>query len=49
MIRYFLLILLTAFVTAVITEHLVIERLQLSPGTEIIAGRCRLSDGYGKI
>jgi hypothetical protein len=47
--RYIFIIIITTFIVSIITEKLVINRLQLSEGVEIKAGRCRLKQGYGPI
>lgn len=42
-------IIVTIFIVSIITEHMVIKRLQMSPGVEIKNGRCRLKEGYGPL
>lgn len=49
LIGYIVVIVITAFIVSIITEHLVIRRLELSPGVVIRNGRCRLDNGYGKL
>lgn len=44
---YILVIFITIFVTSCITERLTINRLMLTEGVEIKAGKCRLKNGYG--
>jgi hypothetical protein len=46
---YVFVIIITTFIVSIITEKLVINRLKLSEGVDIIAGRCRLKKGYGKL
>ena len=48
-LSYLGVIIITTFIVSVITENLVIQRLQLAEGVRIIYGRCRLLDGYGKV
>ena len=50
--HYFLIIFLliiNSLIVSIITERLVINRLKLSEGVDIIAGKCRLKKGYGKL
>lgn len=49
LIGYVVTIIVTSFIIAIITEHLVIKRLELSEGVTIRNGRCRLIQGYGKL
>lgn len=49
LIGYIVVIIITAFIVSIITEHLVVRRLELSPGVVIRNGRCRLETGYGKL
>ncbi len=49
LIGYIVTIIVTAFIVAIITENLVIKRLELSEGVIIRNGRCRLEQGYGKL
>ena len=44
---YIFVILITTFIVSVVTEKLVINRLKMSEGVDIIAGKCRLKPGYG--
>jgi hypothetical protein len=46
---YVIIIIVTTFIVSIITERMVIQRLQISPGVEIINGRCRLKENYGKL
>jgi hypothetical protein len=46
---YVFVIIITAIIVSIITERLVINRLKLAEGTDIVAGRCRLKRGYGKL
>jgi len=46
---YLFVIIITTFIVSIITEKIVINRLKLSEGVDIIAGRCRLKKGYGKL
>ena len=48
-VSYVFVILVTALITAIITEQSVISRLQLSDGVNLVAGKCRLAKGYGAI
>lgn len=43
------LLIIVSLIVSIITERLVINRLKLSEGVDIIAGRCRLKKGYGKL
>lgn len=50
--NYFLiifLIIIISLIVSIITEKIVINRLKLSEGVDIIAGKCRLKKGYGKL
>lgn len=47
MFAYIITIIVTIFIVSIITEHMVIKRLQMSPGVEIKNGRCRLKEGFG--
>ena len=49
MFGYAITIIVTIFIVSIITEHMVIQRLQMSSGVEIINGRCRLKQGFGKL
>ncbi len=46
-LSYIVVIVITTFIVSIITENIVIKRLQFSEGVEIIAGKCRLKQGYG--
>lgn len=46
MIGYIIVIIIISVVVSIITEQMVIRRLQLSDGVEISRGRCRLKQGY---
>jgi len=48
-ISYVFVIFVTALITAIITENAIIARLQLSDGVGLIAGKCRMKPGYGKL
>lgn len=47
MIEYFFIIFITMLITSIITEQLVYNRVKLSEGIDLVAGRCRLKPGYG--
>ncbi len=49
MFGYIATIVVTIFIVSIITEHMVIKRLQMSPGVEIKNGRCRLKQGFGSL
>lgn len=49
LIGYIVVIIITSFIVSIVTEHLVVRRLELSPGVIIRNGRCRLENGYGKL
>ncbi len=49
MIGYTVIALFLCIFVSIITEQLVIKRLQMSEGVEISRGRCRLIPGYGKL
>lgn len=49
MIGYTIIALCLCIFVSVITEQMVIKRLQMSEGVEISRGRCRLIPGYGKL
>lgn len=48
-LSYIIVIVITTFIVAIISENVVIDRLQMSEGVQIVAGRCRLRQGYGKL
>lgn len=49
MIGYTIIALCLCIFVSIITEQMVIKRLQMSEGVEINRGRCRLMQGYGKL
>lgn len=49
MFDYVMIVLVTVFITSILTEQMVMKRLQMSEGVSISNGRCRLVEGYGKI
>jgi hypothetical protein len=49
MIGYAILIIFICIIVSIITEQMVIKRLQIGEGVEITRGRCRLLNGYGKV
>lgn len=46
---YLFVILITTIIVSIITEKIVINKLNLTEGVEVSQGRCRLKKGYGKI
>ncbi len=46
---YAFVIIITTIIVSMITEKLVINRLKMSEGVDIIAGRCRLKPEIVKI
>ena len=48
-VSYVFVILVTALITAIITENAVINRITLSDGVSFVAGKCRVAKGYGKL
>jgi hypothetical protein len=48
---YLITIMITIFITSIITEHLVIQHLKryMGPGVAIKNGQCKLKDGYGQL
>lgn len=46
---YLIVIIITIFISSLITEKITINRLMLSEGVEIAYGKCRLKRGYGKL
>ena len=48
-VSYIFVIFITALITAIITENAVISRITLSDGVGLIAGKCRLTKGFGKL
>jgi len=48
-LKYFFTVIITAILISIITEKIVINRLKLSEGVDIIDGKCRLKEGYGKL
>jgi hypothetical protein len=49
MIGYVITALCLCILVSIITEQMVIKRLQMTEGVEISRGRCRLISGYGKL
>jgi hypothetical protein len=49
MIGYIIVVIIISIIVSIITEQMLIRRLQLSDGILINRGRCRLKDGYGKL
>jgi len=49
MIGYIIVIIIISIIVSIITEQMLIRRLQLSDGILISKGRCRLKEGYGKL
>lgn len=49
MIGYIIIVICICIIVSIITEQMVIKRLQISEGVEITRGRCRLTPGYGKL
>lgn len=49
MIGYTVIMICICIIVSIITEQMVIKRLQMSEGVEITRGRCRLIPGYGKL
>lgn len=47
MLEYFVLLVLFSILVSILTEQLVIRRLQLEEGVVISKGKCVLKDGYG--
>lgn len=47
MIGYIIIMIVTTIIVSIITERMVIKRLELSEGVEIKNGRCKLKNGYG--
>jgi hypothetical protein len=48
-LSYIIVIVITTFIVAIITENVVVDRLQMTECVYIMAGRCRLKPGYGKL
>ncbi len=48
-LSYVIVIIITAIATCIITENIVLKRIQYSPGVFYAAGRCRLKQGYGPL
>lgn len=48
-LSYIIVIIITAIATCIITENIVLKRIQYSPGVFYAAGRCRLKQGYGPL
>ena len=49
MIGYIIIIVIISIFVSIVTEQMLIRRLQLSEGVEISRGKCRLKPGYGLI
>ena len=49
MIGYIIVVFIISIILSIITEQMLIRRLQLSDGILISKGRCRLKEGYGKL
>lgn len=49
MIGYIVSVCIISIIISIITEHLVMRRLQLEEGIIIQKGICKLAPGYGKI
>ncbi len=49
MIGNIIALIFISIIVSIITEQMVIRRIQLSEGVEISRGRCHLKDGYGPI
>lgn len=47
MIGYIIILIIISIFVGIITEQMLIRRLQLSEGIEISRGLCRLKQGYG--
>ena len=45
-VAYIVVIIITALIVAIMTEHLVTRRLELSPGVIIKNGRCRIDSEF---
>jgi membrane-bound acyltransferase YfiQ involved in biofilm formation len=45
-IGYAIVVVITTFIVSIITENIVIKRIQCSEGVNIIAGKCMLKQGY---
>ncbi len=48
-LSYIIVALIVSFITAVLTEHSVLKRIQYSEGIALIGGKCRLKRGYGRL
>jgi hypothetical protein len=40
---------ITTFIVSIITENVAMDRVALDRGVQMVAGRCRLREGYGPI
>jgi hypothetical protein len=49
MIAYIIIIIITSIIVSIITEQMLVRRLQISEGIIINKGQCRLREGYGKL
>jgi hypothetical protein len=45
-LSYAVVVVITTFIVSIITENIVIKRIQCSEGVNIIAGKCMLKQGY---
>jgi hypothetical protein len=48
-LSYVVVIVITTFIVSIITENVVMDRVVLDRGVQMVAGRCRLKEGYGLI
>jgi hypothetical protein len=48
-LSYVTIIVITTFIVSIITENVVMDRVALGKGVQMVAGRCRLKEGYGPI
>jgi len=49
MIGYIIILVIVSIFVSIVTEQMLIRRLQLSEGVEISRGKCHLKKGYGLI
>lgn len=45
-LSYAIVVVITTFIVSIITENIVVKRIQCSEGVNIIAGKCMLKQGY---
>jgi hypothetical protein len=45
-LSYMVVIVITTFIVSIITENIVIKRMQCSEGVNIVGGKCILKQGY---